>query len=202
VESSAIGRVLGWTAIAATLAISPWATYDPINVPKLAVIAVGGLIALAALLINAKSLFARKHRTVQVLAGLFVLDLIVVLIFAGTNPYQEFFGTFGRSTGFLAYFALTALFIGAVVIASTKFIGSFARTLLIAGGLSIGYGFLQIMGADPFKWVNQYSPVIGFLGNPNFQSSFVGFNGIAAFAVMIGSNNNWATFELFEISNW
>ena len=187
VESSAIGRVLGWTAIAATLAISPWATYDPINVPKLAVIAVGGLITLAALLINAKTLFARKHRTVQVLAGLFVLDLIVVLIFAGTNPYQEFFGTFGRSTGFLAYFALTALFIGAVVVASTKFISSFARTLLIAGGLSIGYGFLQIIGADPFKWVNQYSPVIGFLGNPNFQSSFVGFSGVLAFGFIISN---------------
>jgi O-antigen ligase len=187
VESSAIGRVLGWTAIAATLAISPWASYDPINVPKLAVIAVGGLITLAALLTNATALSARKHRTVQILAGLFVLDLILVLIFAGTNPYQEFFGTFGRSTGFVAYFALTALLLGAVVVASTKFISSFARTLLIAGGLSIGYGFLQIMGADPFKWVNQYSPVIGFLGNPNFQSSFVGFSGVLAFGFIIAN---------------
>jgi hypothetical protein len=53
--------------------------------------------------------------------------------------------------------------------------------LLIAGGLSIGYGLLQAVGADPIKWVNQYSPVIGFLGNPNFQSSFVGFSGILAF---------------------
>jgi hypothetical protein len=53
--------------------------------------------------------------------------------------------------------------------------------LLIAGGLSIGYGLLQAVGADPIKWVNQYSPVIGFLGNPNFQSSFIGFSGILAF---------------------
>jgi hypothetical protein len=70
---------------------------------------------------------------------------------------------------------------GAVVIASAKFIDSFARMLLIAGGLSIGYGLLQVASADPFKWVNQYSPVIGFLGNPNFQSSFVGFSGVLAF---------------------
>jgi O-antigen ligase len=180
-EASVIGRIIGWTAVVATLAITPWSTYDPINVPKLAVIAVGGFVTLAALLINAKALFAPKHRTVQVLAGLFVLDLIVVLIFAGTNFYQEFFGTFGRSTGFVAYIALTALFMSAVVIASTKFINSFARMLLIAGGLSIGYGLLQVASADPFKWVNQYSPVIGFLGNPNFQSSFVGFSGVLAF---------------------
>lgn len=181
-ESSAIGRVISWTAIAATLLVTPWASLDPINAPKLAVIALGGFMTLGTLLINGKAFFARKYRTVQVLAGLFVLDLIIVLIFAGTNFYQEFFGTFGRSTGFVAYTALTALFMGAVIIASTKFLSGFARVLLIAGGLSIGYGFLQAIGADPVKWVNQYSPVIGFLGNPNFQSSFVGFSGVLAFA--------------------
>jgi O-antigen ligase len=180
-ESSAIGRVIGWTAIAATILVTPWATFDPINVPKLAVIALGGFVTLAALLINPKASFTHRRRAVLVLSGLFVLDLIIVLVFAGTNFYQEFFGTYGRSTGFIAYIALTALFIGAVVIASAKFVGSFARMLLIAGGLSIGYGLLQTIDADPIKWVNQYSPVIGFLGNPNFQSSFVGFSGVLAF---------------------
>jgi O-antigen ligase len=181
VESSAIGRVISWTAIAATVLVTPWATYDPVNVPKLAVIAVGGFIALAALLVNAQSLFTRGHKTVQIVSGLFVLDLILVFFLAGTNPYQEFFGTFGRSTGFVAYIALVALFLSAVVVATTKFVNSFARVLLIAGGLSIGYGFLQAIGADPIKWVNQYSPVIGFLGNPNFESSVVGFSGVLAF---------------------
>ena len=180
-ESSAIGRVIGWTAIVATLAITPWATFDPINVPKLAVIALGGLITLGALLFNAKALFARKHRTVQVLISLFVLDLTIVLFFAGTNPYQEFFGTYGRSTGFVAYIALASLMLGAIVVATSNFISTFARYLLIVGGLSIGYGLLQVVGADPIKWASLYSPVIGFLGNPNFQSSFVGFSGILAF---------------------
>jgi O-antigen ligase len=165
----------------ATLAITPWATVDPINVPKLAVIALGGLITLGALLFNAKALFARKHRTVQVLISLFVLDLTIVLFFAGTNPYQEFFGTYGRSTGFVAYIALASLMLGAIVVATSNFISTFARYLLIVGGLSIGYGLLQVVGADPIKWASLYSPVIGFLGNPNFQSSFVGFSGILAF---------------------
>ena len=193
VESSAIGRVLGWTAILATLAITPWATVDPINVPKLAVIALGGFITLGALLINAKTCFVRSHRIVQILIGLFVLDLIVVLFFAGTNPYQEFFGTYGRSTGFVAYIALASLMLGAVVVASAKYVSTFTRFLLIAGGLSIGYGLLQTIGADPIKWVNQYSPVIGFLGNPNFQSSFVGFSGVLAFGFICaqGIKNSW-----------
>ena len=192
-ESSVIGRVIGWAAILATLAITPWATVDPINVPKLAVIALGGFITLGALLINAKALFAHKHRIVQILIGLFVLDLIVVLFFAGTNSYQEFFGTYGRSTGFVAYVALASLMLGALVVASANYILTFSRFLLMAGGLSIGYGSLQAIGADPIKWVNQYSPVIGFLGNPNFQSSFVGFSGVLAFGFICaqGIKNSW-----------
>ena len=192
-ESSAISRVIAWTAIVATLAITPWATVDPINVPKLAVITLGGFITLGALLINAKTLFARKHLLIQVLIGLFVLDLIIVLSFAGTNPYQEFFGTYGRSTGFVAYVALASLMLGSVVVASAKYVSTFARFLLTAGGLSIGYGLVQALGADPIKWVNQYSPVIGFLGNPNFQSSFVGFSGVLAFGFICaqGVKNSW-----------
>ena len=192
-ESSAIGRVIAWTAIVATLAITPWATVDPINVPKLTVITLGGFITLGALLINAKTLFARKHLLIQVLIGLFVLDLIIVLSFTGTNPYQEFFVTYGRSTGFVAYVALASLMLGSVVVASAKYVSTFARFLLTAGGLSIGYGLVQALGADPIKWVNQYSPVIGFLGNPNFQSSFVGFSGVLAFGFICaqGIKNSW-----------
>lgn len=184
-ESSSIGRIISWTALLATLAITPFASYDPINVPKLAVIAAGGFITLGGLLANRASLVGRQYRAVQVLLGLFVLDLNIVLLFAGTNPYQEFFGTNGRATGFVAYVALAALLLGSVVVASSKFVKSFSNTLLFAGGLSIGYGFLQAVGAEPIKWVNQYSPVIGFLGNPNFQSSFVGFSGVIAFGFIL-----------------
>jgi O-antigen ligase len=192
VESSVIGRVISWTAIVATLAITPWTSFDPINVPKLVVIAIGGFLTLAAILANRKAMFTSGHKTVQILTGLFVLDLFVVLLIAGTNPFQEFFGAYGRATGFVAYVSLAGLLLGAAVVASTKFVNSFARALLIAGGLSIGYGLLQAVGADPIVWVNQYSPVIGFLGNPNFESSFVGFSGVLAFGFIIAQASNRA----------
>jgi O-antigen ligase len=185
VEYSTIGRIISWTAIVATLAIAPWTTFDPINVPKLVVIAVGGFVTLAAILANRKAMFTSGHRTIQIICGLFVFDLFIVLLVAGTNPYQEFFGTYGRATGFVAYVSLAALLLGAAVIASTKFVNSFARALLIAGAISIAYGLLQAIDADPIVWVNQYSPVIGFLGNPNFESSFVGFSGVLAFGFII-----------------
>ena len=53
---------------------------------------------------------------------------------------------------------------------------------LAVGTASIVYGFIQSIGADPINWVNPYSPVFGFLGNPNFQSSLLGILGSIVFA--------------------
>jgi O-antigen ligase len=184
----AVGRLLSWTALLATLAVTPWASYDPINVPKLAVLAVGGFVALGAHIANAKSFIDPKYRLVQIFGLAFVLDLFLVFLISGTNPAQEFFGTFGRATGLVAYLSLCFLLLAAVVSASIPVLSRFVWVLLTAGALSIGYGVIQIIGADPIKWVNQYSSVIGFLGNPNFQSSFVGLSGVLAVSMMLGNS--------------
>jgi len=185
-EGAVIGRVLGWTALLATLAVSPTA-YDPINVPKLAVIAIGGFIAFGALVSNVGLNLSIKYRTIKIFAFAFILDLILVLAFSGTNTAQEFFGTNGRATGFVAYLSLCFLLIAAAVVASYSVLLRFSWVLLSAGGLSLGYGLIQAAGQDPIKWINQYSPVIGFLGNPNFESSFVALSAILAFSMTLAS---------------
>ncbi len=184
-EAVVIGRLLSWIALLATLAVTPWASYDPINVPKLAVIAIGGFVALGTVLSNRVSFLARKYRLIQIFGLAFTVDLILVYLVSGTNPAQEFFGTFGRATGLVAYLSLCFLLLGAVIAASTPVLTRFVWALLISGGLSIGYGVIQVVGADPINWVNQYSPVIGFLGNPNFQSSFVGLSGVLAVSMLV-----------------
>jgi O-antigen ligase len=187
-EAAVIGRLLTWTALLATLAVTPWASYDPINVPKLAVIAVGGFVAFGALLSNRRSFLDRRYRLIQIFGLAFTVDLILVFLLSGTNPAQEFFGTFGRATGLVAYLSLCFLLLSAVIAASTQVVTRFVRVLLVAGGLSIGYGVIQLVGADPINWVNQYSPVIGFLGNPNFQSSFVGLSGVLAISMLMSQS--------------
>ena len=187
-ESLAIGRLLGWTALLATVMVMPWAAYDPINVPKLAVISVGGIMALGALLANRAEFMKKQYRLVLIFGLAFVIDLTIVLVVSGTNFYQEFFGTFGRATGYVAYVALASLLMVAAVTASTFALKRFSWSLLAAGLISIVYGILQALKLDPIKWVNQYTPVIGFLGNPNFQSSFVGFSGVMVFALLISKD--------------
>jgi O-antigen ligase len=63
-----------------------------------------------------------------------------------------------------------------------------ALLLVLAGLVSGLYGLLQSFGGDPFDWINPYSPVFGFFGNPNFQASFMGMAAVAAVALGLKSS--------------
>ena len=182
-----IGHLLAWTAGIATLMVLPDTSYDPINVPKLLIIAIGGFAVLGVLITQRKTLLDSRYRPVLIFGVAFFLNLLVVLIVSGTNFYQEFFGTFGRSTGFVAYASLTFLLLAAALVANQGAFSQVAMALVVTGGASIIYGLLQSLNADPADWVSQYNPVVGFLGNPNFQSSFVGFNGVLVFALILNT---------------
>ena len=184
-ERKSLRRILTWAALLATLIVTPWFSYDPINVPKLAVIAVGAFLSLGVLVSNFRREWLVMYRSEIVIVGLFILDLTFVLMFAGNNFYQEFFGTFGRATGYIAYLSLALLFIASLIISDGDLLERLSIGVLLGGSLSILYGCFQSVKIDPIDWVTSYSPVVGFLGNPNFQSSFVGFSGVLAFAYLI-----------------
>lgn len=188
-EKSAIEKILIWTALLATLTITPWFSYDPINVPKIAIIAIGAFSSFGILSLTIGKTGMKNFTTEVLLVGLFILNLTIVLIFSGNNFYQEFFGTFGRATGYVAYVALSLIFLASVGISHELFLKKLANVVLLGGILSVMYGILQSFKIDPIDWVNPYSPVVGFLGNPNFQSSFVGFSGIVAFSHLIENNS-------------
>jgi O-antigen ligase len=60
--------------------------------------------------------------------------------------------------------------------------------LVFTGVISALYGVIQFLSFDPFDWINPYSPVFGFFGNPNFQASFMGISASAALAFVFNSN--------------
>ena len=190
-DKLAIGRLLSWTAGLTTVIVLPSSAFDPINVSKLLALAVGGFIAFGFLVAQIKSLLDRRFIIIQLFGYIFIFDLLLVLIVSGKNFNQEFFGTFGRATGFVAYISLTSLLIAAALAADSATLSKVKNALIITGALSNLYGLLQIADADPFQWVSAYNPVIGFLGNPNFQSSFLGFNVVLAFSLMLSKSNKW-----------
>ena len=113
---------------------------------------------------------------------------LVVFMVSGGEKLQQLFGTTGRNTGLITYLAFSTLFVVSMAASNATFLKSFLMTALIVGVGSLGYGVLQAVGADPFDWVNPYSPVFGFLGNPNFQSSLLGILGAVVFTQLLSSS--------------
>jgi O-antigen ligase len=57
--------------------------------------------------------------------------------------------------------------------------------LIFTGVISASYCSLQTINADPIKWSNPYNPIVGFLGNPNFASSFLAITALASFGLFL-----------------
>ena len=188
-ERIAISRLLGWIAAVTTLIVAPWTSLDPINVPKLAIVSAGGFMCLAYLVLNFRALKRNEFRAPVVFVWLFILDLLIVLFTSGTNFNQEFFGANGRSTGFNAYLALSGLLLAGVFVTSNQTLVRFMWFLMGTGFLSLIYGLVQSVGKDPIKWVNSYSPVVGFVGNPDFQSAFVALSAVMGMAMLTNRQN-------------
>jgi len=173
-------QLVPWSAGVTTLLVTPFFSYDPVNVPRFLAVFVFGLIGFFLLLGSKKELLRFEYRNAVVPSVAFVLWAFVALIVSKINLIEGIFGVTGRQTGFLAYFALLSLMLCATLSSSAALQSKLALMLLFTGLVSGLYGVLQASGWDPFDWINAYSPVFGFFGNPNFQASFMGMAAVVA----------------------
>ena len=178
---SSLGRVLGWGLIAATLLVTPLWSLDPINPIKMLVVVPVGFMCLGLILTNRSSVDWAKYKVALGLISAFVIWQVLVVLISGGEIFQQLFGSNGRNTGLITYVALSLIFIGSILASSPTVIKQLVLVIFIVGSASLAYGVIQALGGDPFKWVNPYSPVFGFLGNPNFQSSLLGVLGAIVF---------------------
>jgi O-antigen ligase len=179
---SSLGRIIGWGLIATTLLVTPMWSLDPINPIKMLVVVLVGFMCLALILANGKSVTWDKYRVILGLVAAFVVWQLLVVLISGGELNQQLFGSQGRNTGFITYLAFSLIFVGSVIVSSPAILKNLITVIFVVGTASLGYGLIQAVGADPFNWINPYSPVFGFLGNPNFQSSLLGVLGAIAFA--------------------
>ena len=177
-----LGRIIGWGLIATTLLVTPWWSLDPINPIKMLVVVPVGFMCLSLILANRKSVSWDRYKVVLGLSATFIFWQLLVVLISGGETNQQLFGSYGRNTGFITYLAFSLVFIGSVLASNSELHKRFVIAPFVVGTLSLIYGAIQAGGADPISWVNPYSPVFGFLGNPNFQSSLLGVLGAVAFA--------------------
>jgi len=180
-----LGKILVWALIATTLLVTPLWSMDPINPIKMLAVVATGFMGLGVLLANQKALNLTRFRIPLLLVGGFMGWQLIVLFVSGGEMLQQIFGTAGRNTGLITYLAFSILFVVSMVASNTVFLNRFFVASLVVGVASLAYGLVQALGGDPFNWVNPYSPVLGFLGNPNFQSSLLGVLGSIVFAQIL-----------------
>ena len=180
-----LGKLIAWSLVAVTLLVTPLWSLDPINPIKMLALSAAGFMGLGALLVNQKTLALHRFKVPLILVGGFMGWQFIVFMVSGGEKLQQLFGTNGRNTGLITYLAFSILFVVSMVASYSTFINRFLYTSLFIGVASVGYGLIQAAGGDPMNWVNPYSPVFGFLGNPNFQSSLLGILGSIIFTQLL-----------------
>lgn len=176
-----------------TVFITPWFSYDPLNVSRMLLLVILAFIAFFLILPQIKPTKLDSYRFLILLLSLFILQMIFVMIVAPGDRWQQFFGAGGRQTGFLTYSSLTVLTFSAALSSSNVLNQKVSKAVIAAGSVSILYGLIQAAGLDPIGWTNPYSPVFGFFGNPNFQASFLGFSAatVTVFLLSGGITKLW-----------
>lgn len=182
-----LNNLVVWGAAVASLLITPF-SFDPLNVSKFAVLVVVGSSVYALILTNPEMLRDKRYKLILFSTLAFSILGLISLLVTRANLLQQIFGAAGRHTGFLTYLALTGMLLGAAFVSDKKFLERIIKFLLISGIISLTYGLIQVFNLDPLNWTNSFSPVIGFLGNPNFQSSFMAITATSFFSLILNTS--------------
>jgi len=177
--SQAISRILGTFVLSATVAVtlfvSPWYSLDPVNLPKLVLLGISGIVIAALGLSGLSSMTIRDNKWLLITIGLFIAALSTSLISSPSDFSFKFYGSPSRNTGYLAYVCLAFIAFGSAIASSVLLMRKMVFALLSIGAVLAIYGLAQWQGLDFFDYVNVYSSdVFGTFGNPNFQSAFMG----------------------------
>jgi O-antigen ligase len=157
-----------------TLATTPWVNSDALIIPKIILIFVLASYLLPILLTNYKLIFIEsKLRILTIISIIFVLIMLAVIFISEAPFEQEFFGRTGRGLGFVTYFSLFIIMIYTALRIKYFDLLKLYQWLFLSCIISSTYSLLQYYGYDIFEWKTQTNGIIGTIGNPNFQSSFV-----------------------------
>jgi hypothetical protein len=163
---------------ATTLAVSPFSSFDPINLIKMIVVSAVAFSTLTMGLYLKSSLFHRLPRGLWLTSLFFITWMVVVLFASGAPLNQQFWGVFGRNNGFLNYLSLLLILLAVAVTQEIRFYRLIVDVLILTAIPTSIYAVIQIAGKDPISW-SVMAP-FATLGNINFSSAFFGLASLCA----------------------
>lgn len=177
------------TGMATTLMI--WTSLaDPFNLPKMAVLVIGGAWICALLGVEIFHRRLRRFSLGQLAIVGFVLGMLIAASMTDVK-YISFFGAVGRNDGAISYFFLAVLALASMMSFTYANLSNFRFWFLLTGAVLAGYGLLQIFGHDPVKWNSLYNPVFGTLGNPDFFSALLATTALATLWFILSEKMRW-----------
>jgi len=176
-------RILSIGAAVVTLFLMTSSVTDPVNVTKLFLLGGVSVAAFAiTLFLGAKSLWSGS-RMLMVIGLLFLATSINAVVASKSSFSLNFYGAYGRNTGFLTYFLLLLVTLSAALLREVKSFNLIVYGLLFAAGVNVLYCGWVLAFGDFVGWSNPYGNILGTLGNPDFISAFLGIAITAAAAV-------------------
>jgi len=189
-QEKLLSRLISIGGLLTTLLI--WTEYgtDPVNLPKVLVASAFGFAALAIILYFSTRETWTQSRAQLVLLAIFLACGVNAVINSDSPYSQNYYGIFGRETGFLTYLILAFFLFASSLISSMNSVQVILNGLLLGGLANIIYCFWVTIFGDFIKWNNVYGSILGTLGNPDFVSSYLGMFNAVLFAYLAFSRHH------------
>ena len=182
-----LNRILVVTIIGVCLFINPYG-FDIYTNSRMASLLFFSSLILGIMLFNLRQVLDKKYKNIFYISTFFFLSILSSLLFSGIDIFDGLMGVYGRSIGALTYISLLILFFAAVISATISNSVTLLKSLIYLGIVTAAYGLIQYFDLDPILTTKTYNPVKGFLGNPNFQSSFLGIAAVAVVSFILSKN--------------
>ena len=167
-------NIVIYGAVLTTLVATPWLNSDALIIPKIMLLTSLSLFLLPKIFAQYTVLKTNRIlRVTSLLVLFFVIQMMLVMAISEAPFEQEIFGRTGRGLGFITYFSLIIIFVYVAATIKSIDITRILQGLMISCLGSSVYSILQYYGFDFFNWASRTNGIIGTLGNPNFQSSFI-----------------------------
>jgi len=171
-----------------TLLVSPWSSFDPINLVKLLAVTSISFAAFA-LSMSARDKSREVNiRPILILSVFFITWMLVAIVVSGAPLNQQIWGVFGRNTGFLTYVSLVLVLISTSLVQEISFYRKLVEALVLTAVPTTIYALIQVAGRDPIAW-SVMAP-FATLGNINFSSAFFGFASVCSTVLILQKNFN------------
>lgn len=167
-------QVIIFGSILITISATPWINSDALIIPKIILLSCLAAFFIPELIRERKTLVKDQVFKLQFLLSLlFILQMTLVIIISDSPYEQELYGKTGRGLGFLTYLSLLIVMIYVSLKVKIIDLSKIALGIMLSCIISSLYSIAQFYGFDFFDWRTQTNGIIGTIGNPNFQSSFV-----------------------------